>query len=196
MDAPGLSYLLANPTALGLTVLRPALLLLLAATPVFFLWPARTGSPRARRAATLLRAAAFACVVLALAGVRLTARIPSDHLTVVAAVDVSDSVDAAGREWERRYLNELRRRLAPGDQLAVLRFAGDVELLRPLDGTAALDTLGTSSASATTDVSAAIASAMTLLPADGPRRLLLLTDGNETRGDARRQIPWLRAAGV
>ncbi len=191
METPHLAYLLAHPTSIGVGAAHPSLLLLLAAATAFFLW----SHPAGRRAAAL-RAAAFACLVLALAGVRLTARMPTDHLTLVAAVDLSASIDAAGREWSRRYLNEVQARLAPGDDLAVLTFAGDTDLVHGPGAPVPIERWRAATASAATDLSRAIDGAMALFPSDGQRRLLLLTDGNETRGDSRRQIPWLRSAGV
>ena len=191
METPSLAYLLAHPTSIGVGAAHPVVLLLLPAATAFFLW-----SHRAGRRAAALRAAAFACLVLALAGVQLSARLPSDHLTLVAAVDLSDSIDADGREWARRYVNEVQSRLAPGDALAVLTFAGDVDLVQGPGAPAPVEGWHPLRTATATDLSRAIDSAMALFPSDGQRRLLLLTDGNETRGESRRQIPWLRAAGV
>jgi Mg-chelatase subunit ChlD len=191
METPSLTYLLAHPTSLGIGAARPAVLILLAAAAVFALWR----HPAGRRAGAL-RIAAFASLVLALAGVRLTTRLPTDHLTVVAAVDLSDSIDADGREWARRYLNELSGRLAPGDDLAVLTFAGAVDLVQGPATPAPIERWRPVLPSSATDLSRAIDSAMALLPSEGQRHLLVLSDGNETRGDASRRIPWLRAEGV
>lgn len=191
MEAPSLSYLLSHPMALGIEAAQPSLLLLMAVLAVFVVWPHPAG-----RRATVLRAAAFTCIVLACAGVRLTARLPSETLTIVAAVDLSDSIGSAGRDWALRYLNELQTRLAPGDRLAVLGFAGDSELVRGPTTPAPLDKWPVLPSSSTTDLSRAIAGAMALVPSAGERRLLLLTDGNETRGQSRRQISWLRAQRV
>lgn len=191
MEAPSLNYLLAHPTVIGIGVAHPRALLLLAAAALFFLWPHPAG-----RRASALRAAALACVVLALAGVRLTARLPTDRLTLVAAVDLSDSIGEEGREWARRYVNELRGRLAPGDDLAVLTFAGDTDLVQSPGAPRAIEHWPVARTATVTDIGRAIASAMALLPSDGERRLLLITDGNETRGDSRRQVPWLRAQHV
>jgi Mg-chelatase subunit ChlD len=191
MDTPSLTYLLAHPTSLGIAVAHPLYLMLVVALVVFAVWPHPAG-----RRATLLRGAAFTCIVLALAGVRLTARLPTDQLTLVAAVDLSDSVGPIGREWALRYLNEIEERLAPGDQLAVIGFAGDASLLRGPSAPRPVESLPTIGTTTTTDLSRAVSAAMALFPSSGERRLLLLSDGNETRGDSRRQIPWLRAQHV
>jgi Mg-chelatase subunit ChlD len=191
MEAPTLAYLLAHPTSIGVGAADPGRLLLLAAAALFFLWPHPAGRP-----AGALRAAAFACVVLALAGVQLTARLPSDRLTLIAAVDLSDSIGTDGREWARRYLNELQSHLAPGDDLAVLTFAGGADLLHSPDPPRPIERWPAVQNSTATDIARAITSSMALFPSEGERRLLLLTDGNETRGDSRRQVPWLRAQRV
>jgi Mg-chelatase subunit ChlD len=191
MDAPSLPYLFAHPTAIGVGATHPLVLFLLAGIGAFFVWRHPAGTR-----ASALRAAAFACLVLALAGVHLTIRVPSDHCTVVAAVDLSDSIDDEGRDWSRRYLNELAARLAPGDDLAVLTFAGDADLVQGPAAPAPIEQWRPIQPSTATDLSRAIDSAMALFPSEGERRLLLLTDGNETRGDSRRQVPWLRAEGV
>ena len=102
MDAPSLPYLFAHPTAIGVDAIHPFALFLLAGIGAFFVWRHQAGTR-----ASVLRAAAFACLVLALAGVHLTIRVPADHCTLVAAVDLSDSIDDEGRDWSRRYVNEL-----------------------------------------------------------------------------------------
>jgi Ca-activated chloride channel homolog len=191
METPSLTYLLAHPLSLGIGAAHPARLLLLAAAAAFLLWRHAAG-----RRASVLRVAAFTALILALAGVQLTARMPSDHLTLIAAVDLSDSIDAEGRDWAVRYLNELQSRLAPGDDFGVLTFAGDADLVQGPGAPAPIEAWRPAPAAGATDLSRAIDSAMALFPSAGERRLLLLTDGNETRGDSRRQIPWLRAERV
>ena len=79
----------------------------------------------------------------------------------------------------------------------MLTFAGDVELVQgpgapaPIEPGAAPRT-----AHGHRPRAAPSTAPWRLLPSDGQRRLLLLSDGNETRGDSRRQMPWLRAEGV
>lgn len=190
MAVPSLSYLLSHPATLGLALHQPAALLLLVAIALFVLRPHPAGG-----AASALRAAAFGALALALAGLTLTTRMPSDRVALVAAIDVSPSIDAAGRAWAQRYLAGLQRRLVPGDDLAVLVFADEVALLRPPGSSGPLPELPPPGAPAT-ELGAALDAAMALLPADGSRRVVLVTDGNDTRGDSARRLPWLRAAGV
>ena len=105
---------------------HPAALLLLLAVALFALRPHRAG-----RLASALRGGAYIALVLALAGVALTTRMPTDRLTVVAAIDTSPSIDPAGRAWAQRYLDADASSIsAPGDELAVLTFGDRVELLR------------------------------------------------------------------
>jgi len=191
MDSPGIAYLMAHPQALGVALRTPAALILLAAVPAFFRWPHPAG-----RLPSILRAVAYTALILSLAGLQLTTRLPDDHLTVVAAIDTSPSIDADGREWARNYVNRLRAQLAPGDELAVLAFGDGTTLLRAPAPPAPLADTPEPSAVAATDVAAALDAAAALLPGSGERRLVLLTDGNQTRGDAARRLPWLRAAGV
>ena len=191
MDPPSLTYLVAHPTAVGITCLRPLALALALALPVFFVWQHRAG-----RRVGALRAAAFLAVVFALAGLRLTVRLPDDRLTLVAAVDMSESIGDNGAEWIQRYVGQVAGALAPGDKLAVLTFANDVRLVRPAAPPEPVRNLRPPLSRTATDVGRVIDSAMTLFPPEGERRILLLTDGNETRGNSRQQVTRLQAAGV
>ncbi len=188
--AASLRYLLAHPGSLGLTLQLPVALLLLAGAWLFVRWPHRVGAP-----AHWLRVAGWCALVLALAGLALSTRLPADQLTIVAAIDTSASIDARGRAWAREYVDALRRQLAPGDRLAVLAFSDTVELLQPPTDRGPLRETPPGGA-AVTDLAAAIDAGAALLPAEGPRRMVLLTDGNETRGDSARRVHWLRAAGI
>ncbi len=109
MDAPNLAYLFAHPTALGLSLRHPAALLLLLAVALFVMRPHRAG-----RLATALRSGAYAALVLALADLALTTRMPTDRLTVVAAIDTSPSIDPAGRAWAQQYLAQIQQHLGAG----------------------------------------------------------------------------------
>ncbi|MGD9763118.1 MAG: VWA domain-containing protein [Candidatus Binatia bacterium] len=191
MESPSLSYILAHFADAGFSLRYPIALVLLAGLPLVFRWTYPTGL-----LASLLRAGAYVAVVLAIAGAEITTRMPSERVTVIAAIDVSPSVDEAGREWARQYVNQLQSALAPDDELALLAFGSDIRLLRPPAPPAPLARPLEPIGRAATNLAAAIDGAVALLPAEGRRQVLLLTDGNETHGDSRHRLPWLRAGGV
>lgn len=192
LAAAQFGQLWSHPSTIRVAFLQPAMLLLAVTLAVPILLRLHFGP-----LATWLRVAAMTAVILALAGLRLTARVPDQRHSFVAAIDVSDSVDASGREWSARYVKELARNIAPEDELAVLTFATDARIIGAQATAEALDTdLPLPVARGATDIARAIDTAMALFPPDAQRRLLLLTDGHETRGAARDQIGRLRAANV
>jgi len=187
-----LSYLIQHAAALGVYVRHPPALALLLLLPVFL----RYRRHAAGRWADRFRATAFCCVVAVLAGVQLTVRLPDHRLSLVAALDLSASTTARARDWERQYAAAAGRALAPGDEMAVLTFAADTVVATPPGPPAAIEELPDPTRRGATDIAQAIDAALGLLGAEGERRILLLSDGNQTRGDVRRRLPTLRAEGI
>ncbi len=148
---------------------------------------------RVRRwSAALARALLLASIAALLAGavsVRQT-----DRLAVVAVIDVSESVrrfaHAPGEDSGevlaavRAFLAKAASERGPDDLLGIVAFDGralaiatpsrDDPLTRPIDVTMA----------AGTDIAAALRYASAMIPADAAGRIVLLSDGNETVGDA------------
>lgn len=191
MMPPGLDYLARHPAAAGLSCGHPWVLLAGVAA-MFFWWRLRPG----RRAAGALRTGAFLFLVAVLADVRVTARLPDRRLTLVAAVDVSDSVGDGGRLWALEHLRRVSRALAPDDRLAIVAFARTGVVSTPPGPPGGFAGLRLPAETAATDISRALETALALFPADGDRRLLLMSDGVETRGESRALLPALRAAAI
>jgi len=189
-----LSYLFAHPETASVSVGHPVLLLLLLAIPTFLLL-ARSGIGR-HRTALLCRVSAYTLVVLALAGVALSARLPTDRLSVVAAVDRSESIDAEGRQWQQRYIDQVAAALAPDDELGVVVFGKDARVTRPPGRPDTADLEAAPVSASATDIGSGLRTAMALFPPDSERRLLLLSDGNETRGSAAAQMARAARANV
>ena len=188
------TYLLAHPETLALSVARPTALLLVLLVPV--LWRAARSDFRRHRAARVCRVAAFVCLVLACAGVALSARLPSDRLALMVAVDRSESIDADGRRWEARYLDQVAGALTPGDELGVVAFGTDARLVRAPAPPSAVSLEDAGIVPTATDIGRALETAMALFPADAERRLLLLSDGNETRGHSATTVARAQRSGV
>lgn len=189
-----LSYLLAHASTLGVSVAHPAAFVLLLGAPLLVVL---ARSERGRfRPALALRLAAFTCLVLALAGVALSTLLPSDRLSLIAAVDVSESIDAEGRRWQQRYLDQLAAALAPEDELGVVAFAQSATVVQPPAPPHHVDLRAVTVPATATDIGQGIETAMALFAPDARHRLILISDGNETRGSSAAKIARARQAGA
>jgi len=160
-----------------ITIGHPALLWGLVVCPLLVLatWRSRIDASRGRLAlATLARVLSAALVVLAIADARV--RWPTQKLAVALAVDGSESVSP--REAAATRASVPRRRIERDD-------------VRWID-------LGesVSAGAQESDLAASIDTAVALLPTGRVRRVVLATDGRETRGDAAGAADRARRAGV
>ncbi|HLW59639.1 MAG TPA: VWA domain-containing protein [bacterium] len=146
------------------------------------------------RVATALRAATLALLVLALSGPAL--RVPVSGSSVVFAVDRSLSISADGRRAETAFVREALARMHPSDRAGVVTFAGRPLLRAPVEAHPALDEVGAAVAPDATNIGAAIDLSMRVLPGEGARRIVVLSDGGENLGDAVAAARVARAAGI
>lgn len=154
--------------------------------------------PAGRRACLGVRAALLTCVVLALAGVRWRAA-AGDRLGVLFVVDDSASVGSEARAQARAFVEASVAARRAGDTVGVLGFAKKVAVWRA-PGEEGL-TAGNwpdfpESERAGTDLGRALDFAAATLPGGvAARRVVLLSDGNDTAGTAREAAGRLAAAG-
>jgi Mg-chelatase subunit ChlD len=164
-----------------LSLLLPRVLVLLPVAIGALLWGVQrsvTGfSPARRRLSLGLRITLVTLVVLALAMPVL--RQSSSAPTLVMLVDVSDSVSEVQLARARRFVDDAwgARNGAP---MEVVTFAGQARRAAPKGGSA-VPVIERHDGGAT-DLAAAVVYARGLVP-EGAARLVLITDGNETRGD-------------
>ena len=167
---------------------------------LFFEWregrQTRGVSARQWRGAMVLRALAVSCLVLALIGVSLPRR--GRSVAVLFAIDASDSVSpvaaAAANDWVRDAMA-----FAPkGGKAGVLVFGSDARIeslvaARPsapaLPFRAKIDSTGT-------NIAAALRLASAVLPRDTKRRVVVVSDGRSTDGDAIDAAARLRREGI
>ncbi len=147
-------------------------------------------------AATALRSLALLCAVAALAGASLVETQREDRLTVVALRDESASISPAERGWMNERLADLVAEMWPGDEFALLAFGRDARLVvgpgaPGLEGDAGLAAVDGSA----TDLMSAIELGAGLASGSGGV-MVLLTDGNETVGDAVAAAESARRRGV
>ena len=180
------------------TILTPKFLWLLLLP---FLWLPLRGRSQRRvlLGAALLRTVAALLIILARAGLSHQTILSDQQLAVVAAVDTSDSITAEARTWMHTYLEQLKAALSAEDELAILSFATDTQLiLAPGPAAQAIlpESLPSHDRATSTNIAQALERSFALYPEGAEKRLLLLTDGNETTGMARQAVAVARQTGI
>jgi len=151
--------------------------------------------PAGRRIASLvIRLVLVACLVLSLAGARLV--LPADRLSVVFLLDASASMLDATRDelvsWARDAVGEMPE----GDTAGVVVFGGTALVDRLPSNLRELSDPGSRPVAGATDVAAAVRLAEAIMPAGTQQRLVLLSDGNDTSGEAEEAIAAATARGL
>ncbi len=195
-----------------MTFTQPLLLFLLIALPYFAYLGRPTGRYRRGRAwaALSLRCLIALLVIFSLAGAQSVHG--GDELAVVFLVDVSDSVPEAERERALAFVAESLAAMGPDDQAALVVFGADALVERPMTGGGPATLLGTGPSAGSgrealgeiasiphthqTDLERAIRLGMALFPAGAARRLVILSDGRPTLGEAERAVRLARAQGI
>jgi uncharacterized membrane protein len=140
----------------------------------------RLGAGR-RRLALALRSIVLAALVLALAGFQLV--LPVDRLATVFIVDLSDSVGNAGREDALAFLRETLAERPDGDVAGIVAFGEEALVERLPSGLTEIDRIASTPVRSATDIGAALRLATALFPDDAQKRIVLLSDGNDTAGN-------------
>lgn len=173
----------------GLGLERPEYLWLLAlALPLAaMMWGSKRRLSRGRLlGAYLLRLAVLVALSLAAAGLTLEQQV--DDLAVVFAIDASASVGAAGQQKAADFIQEALKYQKEGDVAGVVVFGGDAALdAAPREH---LEFHGVESVvnAHQSDLAAGLRLSSAVLPSNRARRIVLLSDGEETRGDAATQV--------
>lgn len=133
-----------------------------------------------------LRLLLLLAIVLALAGLSL--QIPVDSLGVVFVVDSSASVGSEGRQKALDFVREALEHQGPDDQVGVVVFGGTAMVEAAPRADLDLARLESTPSPHHSDLASGIRLASAVLPADRSRRIIVLSDGEETRGDAAAQV--------
>jgi len=173
-----------------LLLLIPALLL----TFVPHLAARRRMGANRRRAAVALRTILLSALVLALAGFQLV--LPVDRLATVFVVDLSDSVGTDGREDALAFLRETLEVMPEGDQAGIVAFGKDALVERLPEELREIDRLRSTPTRAATDIGAALRLATALFPDAAQKRIVLISDGNDTTGRGQREAALAAARGI
>ncbi len=173
---------------------RPILLWLLLATPLIAtpgVLAMRGGKVWTGVAAATLRVLAFVALVFALSGFGIPTRTSARQVETVALIDQSRSIAPDQQNWMREKVRDLARASGPGDHLAVLGFGRDVRMLSPMGDPRLVTIPAISADTGATDIAEALTAADGLFSPEADKRIFLLSDGNQTIGDAATEVPAL-----
>ncbi|HEY5434412.1 MAG TPA: VWA domain-containing protein [Candidatus Limnocylindrales bacterium] len=147
-----------------------------------------------RRTALVVRVLLLTVLVSALAGLQLV--LPVDRLAVVFVVDLSDSVGTAGREESLAYVRESLAAKKDEDVAGIVAFGGDALVERLPSELAEIDRIASTPVTSATDVGAALRLAAAMFPDDAQKRIVLLSDGNDTTGSGQTEAALAAARGI
>jgi Ca-activated chloride channel homolog len=170
---------------------EPLFLLLLPLLGAFY-WLATRKRPAPRGPWPLslwLRLGVALLVIMALAGLRVPA--PAKSVATVFVVDLSASVPADIQEGAKSWVRQAIAVRGPDDLVGVVSFGAEPRVELPLGKARDLAEWGAPPPGNGSNLGAALRLAADLLPpaGSGPlRRLVLLSDGNETEGDVQRSL--------
>lgn len=174
----------------------PLFLILLLALPIIIRWgrPSRGPSRRREMISLALRMLIVAGLIFSLAGLEIVRA--SDALAVVFLIDASDSMSSAAKAAAVDYTRQAIADMGPDDQAAVVVFGGDALVERGMSPQRRLDAITSIPDTGQTDLAEAIRLALALYPPGAARRMVILSDGAQTTGDALEAARFAAAGGV
>jgi uncharacterized membrane protein len=186
----------------SLTVGRPLWLILLPVLVVpliLFSYKSLAGLGKVRRVfAILIRTSVVAAIVLALAEVQSVRR--NEKLTTMYVVDVSESIPQEHRGTMLSFVSEdsKKRNRTKDDLTGAIVFGKSPSVEAPPAPTEVNLAMGIESTidAQYTDLGGAIKLALATFPEDTARRIVVLADGNENRGNALEQALAAKELGV
>lgn len=179
-----------------MTFTSPLLLIILLLLPIFAWmgWPA-PGLARRRESISLaLRLVIVLCLILALAGLQIVQG--GNNLAVVFLVDVSDSMPKQAIAAETGYVRSAIQSMGADDQSAVVLFGADALVERSMSAARELGAVTSTPVTNQTDLAGALRLGMALFPSTAARRMVILSDGDQTSGDALAAAKFAAASGV
>jgi len=172
---------------------QPIFLLMLGLLPILWWWMRK--APGASRACLALKCAAFAALAIALADPWAPMRV--EKLAVTVLMDTSASMPRESLQHGEGMLRDLVRKKSGAD-LRLITFA-ERPTLRSVpeqaDKVSIPEGVDPKEGMAT-DIEGAMQLALSTFPAQGARRILLISDGNENRGHALTEALRARERGV
>ncbi len=153
-------------------------------------------TPRRARALIGVRAAVVALVAVALADVALKWQQSDLPVSTAFCVDVSGSMSDAARSQAEAFIAESLKGKASDDRAGIIAFDGRATLAEPVSADVKAIKIERTGAPGRTNIAEAVRLAALSLPGETDRRIVLITDGEETDGNARAAAEEARRLGI
>ncbi len=137
-----------------------------------------------------VRLAVFACVLMALLGLKFS--LGSNQIATVFVVDLSDSNEEHLEEIED-YLSQTVGEMPSGNAYGIVTFGKNTLVEQFLSNSHQYGGLMTTPETTATNFEDALSRALTMIPGDASGRVVVLTDGKQTRGDINRMAQAMTA---
>lgn len=173
---------------------------LLALPPVLYLvWRTSRESlaglnPARSLTATLLRSVIVAALIMAVAGPQTVTRVR--ELCTMYVLDVSRSVSGDSQAKALEWIKASQDGMRSGDSAGLIVFGSDARVESSPSHGRLPEKSQAVARDAGTDIAAALRLAMASLPDSASRHIVLLSDGNETVGDASAQAHIAQSGGI
>ncbi len=141
-----------------------------------------------------LRVFLLILVILALAGAQV--RTPTDILTAIFVLDVSDSITLEEKAHGEAIIQEAVRNMPSGDQAAIVVFGEDALVEQLASETRNPPNIASVPITIQTDIASALQLSLALFPDEGAKRIVLLSDGRQNLGKAIEQAELAAVHGV
>ncbi len=163
---------------------NPNALLLLLTLPLFIVvgWPRLSYRRRRDTASLIIRLLLVTLLILGLSGIQVQRA--ADKLAVVFLLDGSDSVAPSMQSAAVEYIRQAAETMGVLDQAAVVVFGADALVEIPMTEQLELVQIGSDPVRLNTDLAEAMRVGLALFPADTAKRMIVLSDGKQTVGDA------------
>lgn len=158
-------------------------------------WPRVHGMTKGRKLVSfILRGLLFASLVVALMGPQAVQQ--NKGLTTIFVVDRSDSVSEADRKLSLDFVNQAVASMGENDQIGLVAFGSQPVMEASPGGRRGFSKIESVIEASASNLAAALRLAMASFPAGKGRRIVVLSDGNETQGDALGAVESIAAEGV
>ena len=111
-------------------------------------------------------------------------------------LDTSASVPPATQAAARQWIELAGEESSPDDRFAILTFGADTRIDQPFGRSNLDEGDAVAGRDERTNIANALEMAASLFPPDAPKRIVLLSDGNQTAGDVMRAAEVVAAQGV